>query len=267
VGQAIARANAARPGKLLALELGGKNAAIVCEDANLEQAARDVPYGAFVTAGQRCSATSRCIVHERVLAPFSEALSLLSRSIRVGHFEEPDVFLGPLISKPALDRYLRAVQAAPGEGAEALVAPEVARASRAGHYVRPSVHLVRQRRPESRYQTDELFGPDVALYPVAGDAEALAVANESRFGLCASVFTTRHERFEWFAARLGAGVVNENQPTVGASGRLPFGGVRDSGNQRASGVAASLYCSWPQAVSFGEAGASPGKPIPGFPRL
>ncbi len=264
VGSAIARANSARPGKILALELGGKNAAIVCEDADVGQAARDVAYGAFVTAGQRCSSTSRCVVHRSLLDPFLTKLSALARGIRVGHWEDPEVFSGPLVSAGALERFLLALRSAPGEGAEPIVAPELAETARAGHYLRPSIHLVRRRLVESRYQRDELFGPDVAIYPVESDDEALAVANDSRYGLCASVFTKSHERFERIAARLRAGIVNENQPTVGAAGRLPFGGVGDSGNQRPAGILASLYCAWPQAVSYGEAGSAV-KPVPGFP--
>jgi succinylglutamic semialdehyde dehydrogenase len=250
VGVAIARANVANPGKLLALELGGKNAAVVLEDADLDLAAYAVAFGAFATAGQRCSSTSRCIVAREVLEPFAAKLVRLARAVRVGHWSDGSVFMGPLISAPAREGFLSACAKGQGEGAEALLEPAVHRAEREGHYVTPAVHLVHHRNAASAYQSEELFGPDVALYPVAGEAEAAAVANDTRFGLCASVFTADRARFETVAARLSAGVLNWNAPTVGASGKLPFGGVKDSGNHRPAGIFSSLYCAWPAALSY-----------------
>ncbi|HUB06022.1 MAG TPA: aldehyde dehydrogenase family protein [Myxococcales bacterium] len=270
VGAAIARANAARPGKILALELGGKNAAIVCADADLDLAAYAVAFGAFATAGQRCSSTSRCVVRREVLDAFAGKLAALAARVQVGHWQRPDVFMGPLISEPARASFVAALREGEAEGAEALVSGAALDdgGGKRGFYVRPSVHLVKRRLPASRYQRDELFGPDVALYPVDGDDEVLAVANDSRFGLCASVFTAERARFEALAGRLEAGVINWNSPTVGASGKLPFGGVKDSGNHRPAGITSSLYCAWPAALSFAPAkldakSAPPGLPLRG----
>lgn len=266
VGTAIARANASNPGKILALELGGKNAALVLEDANLDLAAYAVAFGAFATAGQRCSSTSRCVVARGVLAPFVERLVRLASAVRVGHWADPTVFMGPLISASARDGFLAACRAGQQQGAEALLAPEAPRAQREGHYVTPGIHLVHRRNRESAYQRDELFGPDVALYPVASDMEAVEVANDTRFGLCASVFTADRGRFEAVAGKLRAEVLNWNAPTVGASGKLPFGGIGDSGNHRPAGVFSALYCAWPAAISTmplkpDEKTAPPGLPL------
>jgi succinylglutamic semialdehyde dehydrogenase len=250
VGTAIARANASRPGKLLALELGGKNAALVLEDADLEMAVRQVAFGAYATAGQRCSATSRCLVARSLLDRFADRLVHLTRRLRVGHFDDP-VFMGPLISATARERFLSVCVEGRSRGAEPLLLPEVAQASREGHYVRPGVHLVRRRDADSSYQRDELFGPDIALYPVDSEEEAIALANDSRYGLCAAVFCADRARFEAIAARLRAGVIHWNGATVGASGRLPFGGVGDSGNLRPAGIFSSLYCAWPSAIAYG----------------
>jgi succinylglutamic semialdehyde dehydrogenase len=261
VGTAIARANADRPGKLLALELGGKNPALVLEDADLDLAVRQVAFGAYATAGQRCSATSRCLVHRSLLDRFADRLVRLARRLRVGHFDEP-VFMGPLISAGARERFLSACASGRSEGAEPLLLPEVATASREGHYVRPGVHLVRRRAPTSSYQREELFGPDLALTPFDSDEEAVAIANDSRYGLCAAVFTADRSRFETLAAGLRAGILHWNGATVGASGRLPFGGVGDSGNLRPAGIFSTLYCAWPAAVSYGPAALPDAMPIP-----
>jgi succinylglutamic semialdehyde dehydrogenase len=265
-GTAIARANADRPGKMLALELGGKNAALVFDDADFAHALSQVAYGAFITAGQRCSSTSRCLVQRRLLPRFSEALVQVAAQIKVGH-PSGDVFMGPLITATARERFMSAVGHASSEGAQTLLEPMVPSTSHPGHYLRPSVHMVTKPLADSRYQRNELFGPDVALYAFDDDDQALALANDTPFGLVASVFTARRERFDWLSSRLRAGVINWNAPTVGASGKLPFGGVGLSGNHRPAGAFSSLYCAWPAAILEGTP-HDPAKPkasVPGFP--
>jgi succinylglutamic semialdehyde dehydrogenase len=266
-GTAIARANADRPGKILALELGGKNAAVVFDDADFTQALTQVAYGAFVTAGQRCSSTSRCLVQRSLLPRFSEALVDLAGKLKVGHYAD-EVFMGPLISEQARERFWAAVSHAPEEGAENLLEATEPATTHSGHYLGPSVHLVRKPQADSHYQRAELFGPDIALYAFDDDEQALALANDTPFGLVASVFTAKRERFEWLASRIRAGVINWNAPTVGASGKLPFGGVGLSGNHRPAGAFSALYCAWPVAILEGGA-VDPGKPAvsaPGFPK-
>jgi succinylglutamic semialdehyde dehydrogenase len=116
----------------------------------------------------------------------------------------------------------------------------------------------------SAYQTEELFGPDVAVHSFDGEDAAVALANGTAFGLCASVFTNDRARFERLASQLRAGVINWNSPTVGASGKLPFGGVGHSGNHRPAGIFSALYCAWPAALSFGPTGPTPTTPAPGL---
>jgi succinylglutamic semialdehyde dehydrogenase len=262
VGAAIARANASRPGRILALELGGKNAALVFGDADLDRAAYQIAYGAYVTAGQRCSSTSRCLVERGVAAELQSRLADLARRLRVGHFEDPQAFAGPLVSATAKESYLAAVRAS---GAEPIVAPaEAAVTGKRGHYLRPSLHRVERRVQGNRYQEAELFGPDLALYVFDDEPGAVQLANDTSFGLCASVFTSDRSRFERLARELRAGVINWNSPTVGASGKLPFGGIGNSGNHRPAGVFSSLYCAWPAAISFGLAGPTPEAPSPGL---
>ncbi len=262
VGAAIAQANAGKPGKILALELGGKNAALGFADADLDRAAYQIAYGAYVTAGQRCSSTSRVLVESSVLDRMQLKLAELARRLTIGHFEDPRAFAGPLISATAKERFLGALQ---NTGADAIVPPGEPVIGKRGHYLRPSLHRVAARtRVAIGYQEQELFGPDIALYAFEDEAQAVELANDSSYGLCASVFTGDRARFERLSGELRAGVINWNSPTVGASGKLPFGGVGNSGNHRPAGIFSSLYCAWPAAISFGLTGPTPDKPVPGL---
>ena len=264
VGNAIARANADKPGKILALELGGKNAAIVFADTDLDRAAYQIAFGGYVTAGQRCSSTSRCLVDRSVLDALQAKLAALARGLTVGPFEAPGTFMGPLITAEARERFLAQLRGA-GPNAEPIVAPrETSLPGKRGHFVRPSLHRVEAWRPAEPYQAQELFGPDIALHGFDSEDEAVALANGTRFGLCAAVYSADRARFERLSGSLRAGVINWNSPTVGASGKLPFGGVGDSGNHRPAGIFSALYCSWPVALSYGATGPSPDAPTPGL---
>ncbi|MFO0629386.1 MAG: aldehyde dehydrogenase family protein [Polyangiales bacterium] len=126
-----------------------------------------------------------------------------------------------------------------------------------GHYVTPRVRRVTRRDPSSRYQREEHFGPDLAVYVVDDLEEAVAVANDTPYGLAAGVWTADAARFEACAQRLRVGSLMWNAPTVGASSRLPFGGVGHSGNHRPAGVFSSRYCAWPLAITRGAGAAAP----------
>ncbi len=265
VGKAIAKACAERPGKLVALELGGKNASIVLPDADLDLAARHVAFAAYATAGQRCTATSRLIVHRDVLQPLLDRLTVAARGAVVGHPLQPGVFMGPLVSGESMQRLLRAQERARAAGFEPIVAGGPAPIEGyEGHYVRPAIHLAPHAdvRVEG-YTHDELFGPDIAVYPVGSDEEAAALTDATRYGLVASVFTRSRERFEWFAEELRVGLVHWNRSTAGASGLLPFGGVKDSGNHRPAGITAGLLATYPMAVLH----APPDAPLPSWEGL
>lgn len=250
VGKRIAAANAHRPGVLVALELGGKNAAIVLDDADVSRAIEQIGLGAYASTGQRCSATSRVYATPRVIDPLVEGLARVARAKVVGHPLDEDVFMGPMITDAArralLDAQARAVDA----GLEA-VEPggPVEVAHHRGHYVRPAVH--RAPAPEVHvpgYTHDELFGPDVAVYPTTDMDQAIALTNATRYGLVASVFTADTTCFAHAAAQLRVGAVHLNRATAGASGRLPFGGIKESGNHRPAGITAGLLCAYPQAI-------------------
>jgi succinylglutamic semialdehyde dehydrogenase len=265
VGQRLAARLAETPGKLLALEMGGKNAAVVLADADLRRAVRDCLFGAFVTAGQRCTSTSRIVVARSIAGPFIDAFVAGARKLVVGYGLDRGVFMGPLATKASLTRFGRARAAASTEGAEVLLQADKPRLSRRGFYTSPSVHLVGTLRAESAYQDEEIFGPDVAIYVAADVEEAVTVADRTRFGLALSVFTRRRRNLEPFVRVCRVGVLNWNCATVGASGALPFGGQRLSGNGRPSALFATDYCTYPVAMLKAQRGQEP-PPPPGFVR-
>ncbi len=264
VGQRIRESTFAQPAKLLALEMGGKNGVLVCEDADLDAAAESIAYGACLTSGQRCSATSRVIVLRRVARPLADRLVRLLAEVRHGDPLDESVFMGPVIDATARRRHGELHAEARAQGAACLLQGGPAEGPRPGHYVRPSLHRLTGLDRESRYQMEEHFVPDVALLEVADLEQAIAALDATPYGLVASVFSRDRERFERVYRETHHGLLNWNTSTVGANSRLPFGGVKRSGNDRAAGVASTLYTTYPVAsVEFPE----PARDAhwPGFP--
>jgi succinylglutamic semialdehyde dehydrogenase len=264
-GQSIKRATLEQPHKLLALELGGRNPAIVLADADLDKAVHDVLWGAFVTAGQRCSGTAVALVARELFDAFLARATAQLGQVAVGDPLRTDVFMGPLISQAARTRYLAQLAQARAEGAEAVVAPRELEITPRGAYVSPSLHLVRAPRG-ARYEREELFGPDLALEPVDDLEHAIARANQSPYGLSASVFTRDERAFEHAFGELRYGCVNLNAPTCGASSRLPFGGTKQSGNHRPAALFSTLYATYPVASVRGPATLDPRGCSPGWGR-
>ena len=155
--------------------------------------------------------------------------------------------MGPLISRAARDRHAQVLTLAAAEGAQALVAGGPCEGPRPGHYVRPSLHRLRAHDRESRYQSEEHFLPDAFVLEVDSTEQGIALLDATDFGLVASVFTRDRAIYERAARTLRVGALNWNAATVGASSKLPFGGVKRSGNDRPAGAASTLYCTFPQA--------------------
>jgi len=267
VGRSIVAANADRPGRLIALELGGKNASIVLDDADVERAARQIAFAAYASAGQRCTATSRVYATPGIIDALQARLAEVAQAVTVGYPLDEGVFMGPLIDAGSRDRLVAAQGRARKAGFEAVVDGEVLDAvdEHRGWYVKPSLHRAASSDiVVDGYTHDELFGPDVALYPVADLDEACMRANETRYGLAAAVFTESEASFEAAADELRVGVLHWNQSSAGASGRLPFGGVGESGNHRPAGILAGTFCAWPQAVRFSPPADAP---LPSWPGL
>ncbi len=265
VGQAIVRANIDRPERLIALELGGKNSALVFDDADIAQAAREIAFASFVTAGQRCTATSQVLVAPSCADALISKLSEYAKKLHIGYPLDGNVFMGPVISRQARERILKLQQQAHQDGFRCLVgASETKVAGREGWYMTPSVHLAPTHLTHSVYREEELFGPDCCVYITSSDDEAIALANATRFGLAASVFTRNQQRFDIAARELDVGVVHFNKASTGASSRLPFGGIKESGNHRPGALMMGLSCAYAQAVQWqGPQGAHVS--WPGFP--
>ena len=259
VGQAIQRACLGQT-KLLALEMGGKNAALILDDADPDKALHDVLFSAFVSAGQRCTAASRAIVLGDARR-FAERIAKLAAKLVIGHPFDEGVFMGPLASEAARDKFERGQ---PGPEVETLLASRrVEPRGLRGCYVSPSVRLI-ERATGSAYEREELFGPDLAVYAASSEEEAVHLANATDYGLAASVHTKDAARFDRVQRALQCGVVNWNAPTVGASGRLPFGGLKRSGNHRPAALWSTLYCAAPVAVLRGEPTLDRAKLSPGM---
>lgn len=225
-GQLLKRALVDRYDLRLHLHLSGKNAAVVFEDADLDTAAYEVMVSAMQSAGQRCTSTSRVLVHQSILGEFLGKLIPLCTSLRVGP-PGKDVFMGPLLSEARRERFLAALAGVRDQGAEPLLGSE--RLELPGYFVSPSLHLIRKRMPEAPYQRDEHLGPDLAIYPIHDMDDALQLTDRTPFGLCASVFTRSPLRWRRFCEEVRVGSLFWNRGTLAPSGRMPFGGIKQSG--------------------------------------
>ncbi len=229
VGREVA-ARAGRSLKKCMLELGGKNAMIVMDDANLDLALEGALWGAFGTTGQRCTATSRIILHEAIADEFTERLIQRASALRIGQGLDPDVDVGPLINQQQLETVHRYTGVGLSEGAELLLGGHrlTGESYDPGFFYEPtifgSVHY------RMTIAQEEIFGPTVALMPVSSFDEALTVANSTEFGLSSSIYTQDVNRAFTAIERLEAGITYVNAPTIGAEIQLPFGGVKATGN-------------------------------------
>lgn len=227
VGRSIAVSCAQRLAKV-SLELGGKNPFVVCDDADLAGAVSWAALSAFSNAGQRCAAGSRLIVFDGVYDRFRDGLVERTRRLRVGPGDDDD--LGPVISERQLANMLAAVEAAQHRGASVLTGGHrLADEGRAGgYYMAPTV--IENVSPDDEISRTEVFGPITCLYRVAGFAEALALANDSPYGLTACIHTRNVHRAMEFVQKVQAGVAVVNAGTYGSEPHMPFGGVKQSGN-------------------------------------
>ncbi len=263
VGRALEEAVLDSPEKILALEMGGRNAIAVFDDANLELAVAESALSICVSTGQRCTCASRIFVASRLMDEFCERLIDTLANVRIGHPLEADVFMGPLISDAAAERvaHFRALSAVVGGERILRVDPGLP-----SPYVGPGLVRFESLAQNHPYQREEIFGPEAALYPVGDIDEAIAAINDSDYGLAAAVFSRDRSVYERCVGRVRTGILNWNKGTTGASGKLPFGGLGKSGNDRPAGISASLYTTFPQAHLEGAGTFDPSTLPPGFPR-
>ena len=212
------------------LELGGKNAVIVMDDANIDEAVAAVSWAGFGTTGQRCTATSRVIVHEAVAREFAEKLVASAEKLRVGDGLLPETEMGPLVNKGRVTAVHGYTEIGREEGATLLTGgrPLAEGELADGAYYAPTIFT--DVRPDMRIAYEEVFGPFVSILPVQSYEEAIEVANSTMYGLSCAIFT-ENARTVFRAMRdIHSGLVYINAGTTGAEPHLPFGGVKQSGN-------------------------------------
>jgi len=232
--------------KHIHLELGGKNAIIVMDDADLDLAVEGIVWSAFGTSGQRCTAASRVIAHEAVYDELASRVVKAAERLRLGVGWEEDTDVGPVINRAALEKIESYTAIGRDEGASLLTGGEVASGNGLdkGFYYRPTVFGDVD--PGMRIAQEEIFGPTVAVIKVRDVDEAIEVSNGIKYGLSSSIFTQDVNRAFRAMRDLKAGITYINAGTIGAEVHLPFGGVKDTGNgHREAGQAAlDFFTEW-----------------------
>ncbi len=255
VGRAIMEANLDNPGRLLALEMGGNNAAVILDDADLKQAVIECVRCAFITTGQRCTCTRRVIVQNGVADKVIGAICKSASNLIIGDpAATHPVFMGPLISAGARAGVLQAQEQMTRAGAQVLLkasAIDEPVPTPGGHYISPGVlkveRFVSSDAPGNAGADVEVFGPLLRISVVNSLDEAIEQTNATRYGLAASIFTRNSNSIDRFLSEARAGCINVNAGTAGASSKLPFGGLGHSGNHRPAGSFSLDYCAYPVA--------------------
>jgi succinylglutamic semialdehyde dehydrogenase len=263
VGQKIKQATLDHYWKILALEMGGKNTTIVWDDAQMDKAIYETLVGSFMTTGQRCSCTSRVILHDKIADEFTDRFYNAAKKLTIGHYSE-NPFMGPLINEQAVEKYVRFQEIAKRENCESLMRGKPLELKHKGYYVTPSIHQVKAFDPLSTYQKTEIFGPNVALYRTSDFDQALKIVNSSGFGLVMALFSKSKELYQQALLEARVGLLNWNRTTNGASSKLPFGGMGKSGNDRPSAHFAVQYCTVPLASLEDLTGFDKTKILPGI---
>jgi aldehyde dehydrogenase (NAD+) len=206
--------------------MGGKNPLVVLDDADLDVAVECAVQGAFFQTGQRCTASSRLIVTDRVHDAFVEGMVAAMRELRVGHALAEGTHIGPVVDETQLRQDLDYLAIGSEEGAELAWGGERVERDTDGHYLSPA--LLVDTTNDMRVNREEIFGPIATVVRVADADEALAVANDTAFGLSAGVCTTSLRHAARFRDGLQAGIVTVNLPTAGVDFHVPFGGTKGS---------------------------------------
>ncbi len=225
IGRGIAEA-AARNLTRVQLEMGSKNALVVMEDADLDQAVACALNGAFFGTGQKCTASSRLIVHDAVHDEFVDRLVAAMKALKVGHALEEGTQIGPVVSESQLAANMSYLDIARGEGCELVWGGERLQRATDGYFMAPA--LFDGSRNDMRVNREEMFAPIACVIRVGGYDEALAVANDTEFGLTSGIVTRSLARATHFRRRVKTGCVMVNLPTAGTDYHVPFGGRNNS---------------------------------------
>ncbi len=240
--------SAAREGKICSLEMGGKNVILVLEDADLELAVEGAIWGAFGTSGQRCTASSRLVVHKRVYRKFVDLLTSRAKKLRVGRGLDSRVEVGPVINEAAMKKVLGYVEIGIKEdgaklqlGGQRLDRGEY----RHGYFIEPTIFT--DVAPAMRIAQEEIFGPVVSVIPCRDLDEAIEIGNGVKYGLSSAIYTKDVNRAFHAMERMQTGIFYVNSSTIGAEVHLPFGGTKATGNGHREGAMASsldIFSEW-----------------------
>jgi acyl-CoA reductase-like NAD-dependent aldehyde dehydrogenase len=245
VGRTVSE-KAAPSFKKVHLEMGGKNVILVMDDANLELAVEGCLWGGFGTTGQRCTAASRVVVHEKMYARFLDQFVGRTRALRVGDGLDPNTQMGPLVSQGQLDTVMKYVGIGKKEGARLMCGGQPLQDGphAAGFFHQPTIFGDVD--PAMRIAQEEIFGPVVSVIPCRSFEEAIAIGNDVEYGLSASIYTQDLNKAFTAMRDLYTGIFYVNAPTIGAEVHLPFGGTKHTGNgHREAGTAAlDVFSEW-----------------------
>ncbi len=221
----------ARDNKIVSLEMGGKNAIIIMDDADIENAVEGSLWGAFGTSGQRCTASSRLIIHSKVYEEFTERLAEKAKNLKVGNGLDESVEVGPVINQQAMDKILKYIEIGKNEdgaiiacGGNRLTEGEYAD----GFFIEPTIFTNATR--DMRVSQEEIFGPVTTCIKISSLDEAIDVANDVRYGLSSAIYTQDVNQAFYATQELYTGIVYVNSATIGAEVHLPFGGTKATGN-------------------------------------
>jgi aldehyde dehydrogenase (NAD+) len=246
-GRSVAE-TAARTGKNCSLEMGGKNVIMIMDDADLDLAVEGAVWGAFGTSGQRCTASSRLVVHKKVYKKFVDKLTERTRTLRVGAGLDPKVEVGPVINQQAVDKIMGYIEIGQSQdrarlhlGGKRLEKGEF----KYGFFIEPTIFT--DVAPQMRIAQEEIFGPVVSVIPCRDLDEAIEIGNGVKYGLSASIFTANVNRAFKAMERMHTGIFYVNSSTIGAEVHLPFGGTKATGNGHREGAMISsldIFSEW-----------------------
>ncbi len=245
-GRLVASACAER-NAICSLEMGGKNAIIVMDDANIDLAIEGAIWGAFGTSGQRCTASSRLVVHKKVYKQFSRKLVERTEALRIGNGADPKTDVGPVINADAVEKIMSYIDIGQNEdgatlacGGKRLTRGDYLR----GYFIEPTVFT--DVAPDMRIAQEEIFGPVTSVIPANSLEDAVRIANGVRYGLSASIYTRNVNRAFEAMNEIYTGIFYVNASTIGAEVHLPFGGTKATGNghREAGTQALDIFSEW-----------------------
>ncbi len=243
---AVIASSCAKNMKQYSLEMGGKNAIIVMDDADLDLAVEGVIFGAFGTTGQRCTACSRVIAHKKIVKKLTEMLVTRAKTLKLGDGLKPKTDVGPLINESQRIKVDNYVQIGKNEGAKLVTGgnPATGKDCKNGSFYQPTIFA--DVAHKMRIAQEEIFGPVVAIIPCNSFEQAVEIVNDSKFGLSSAIYTRDVNRAFKAIETLDTGITYINASTIGAEIQLPFGGTKGTGNgHREAGTAAlEIFSEW-----------------------